>query len=268
MTTAEGNDIVYTSMALSVLSMIISVLSMMTKRGILESEDYVKIELDVRGEGVLRNFKKCRNRFRGLRDGFSMMFGIDKYLIEIQKPSQIPDGLRLRMYVHINHTKAIDTNCEKLLLEALKNGRMTSMLKEAWSLHEAPLVSNINHDRIESKQRVNSMVTISMKERQRIAEQDVIEMQTLGTTMGDTDGYQHDRYQNMRSLSPKSSMDEGTQNTMTMLPPMVPPVATTDYGEAQHGDDGNGNHDEDENESDGSEKFTVGTVSAIYPSPK
>ena len=150
------NTIVYISMVFSLLSIIISVLSLISRRNILRATDYVSISFDVE----LTDASKCRNLVRSIKHQFGTSLGVNSNLIKISRPMDIPGGLKIIMHVRMSNTKQIDMNVQKRVNDLHESGRISEILQSSWSLSKEPLISNVVCQRYDSKQRRDNAVTI------------------------------------------------------------------------------------------------------------
>ena len=150
--------IVYAAMAFSLLSIIISVLSLSSRRSIMRSTDYVSISFDVKG---LPNARRHRNKVKNIKYDLSSLFGISSNLIEIQRPTQIPKGLAMVVNFRINNAKQIDMNIRKMVLDANQSGELADIIKSAWRLESRPLIMDLECNKHDSKIRKNNTVMIS-----------------------------------------------------------------------------------------------------------
>eukprot|EP01084_Bolivina_argentea_P176631 305604_1 len=157
---ANTNNIVFISMGFSVLSIIISIFSMVAQRNITRSRDYVSIQYNVTGISIIGQTHKHRNKIKQIRNHISSILGINRELIEIQRPIEIPKGLEIHVNIYVNHTKAIDTNFEKVIHESQRSGELGEIMKNAWSLSSVPLINNIKYEKYESKERRDQTVMI------------------------------------------------------------------------------------------------------------
>ena len=157
---SENGSIVYATMTFSVLSVFLTVLSIRTYKNLEESRDYVQMAVDVKGKVIYDKISKCKNRIYLLRKQLSGLFGVSIKSIEVQRPTQIPNGLRVSMNIYINNTKSIDINCNKLLAEAIKSGQVGQIFKECWDLSAVPTVDNQKYKKHESKLRKENTVKI------------------------------------------------------------------------------------------------------------
>ena len=150
-TTGNPHDIVYFSMAFSVLSIAISTMSMISQRNISKSRDYISVELDVKGNVIITNMKKCRNEKCELELQISSLLGINKNLVEVTRPQQIQKGLRIKINLKINYVKSIDMNIERDLNDAKQTGELAEILKASWRLNQVPMISTIKCNKYDSK---------------------------------------------------------------------------------------------------------------------
>ena len=149
-------------MVFSVLSIVISILTMISQRSIARSRDYVSVEFDVKGPTIVSNMGRCKNLKNKLQLQMSSLIGIEKELVEIVKPKQIKQGLRITVNFNINNTRAIDMNIEKDINKADSTGDIAKIMKESWNLSEEPRIENIEYSKYESKERRANMEVIAI----------------------------------------------------------------------------------------------------------
>ena len=140
---SESNGIVYASMALSILSIITSIMAMMDQRNIQRSKHYVSVKFDVTGQVIVVTMKKCKQRYKILQHQISSLLGVNANLIEIVPAAQIKNGLRITINVYITRTKAIDMNIKDDMYSAQQRGKLAEIIKLSWKLSRVPAISNI-----------------------------------------------------------------------------------------------------------------------------
>ena len=197
------------SMSFSILSIIIAVIAMYSAKKLIQSQDYYSIEFDVKGSGIASNSKghKKLNRVKKIKYEICGILGLQEDLVEILKPSLIPNGVKIVINLYINNAKAIDLNPEKILIDANNNGQLPTAIKDAWGLNTAPAISNFKYQRHESKDRAKNSVTITVKSEENNVKKN-IEMQ-----------------QNLNAIE------------MKPIPTDMMPVASTDYGDGEDSSD-------------------------------
>ena len=163
MQNSTSNEIVYISMAASIMSIIISVLSMISQRSVIRSRDYVSVEFDVKGAVIVSNINQCKNLKSKLQLQMSSLVGIEQELVEIVKPEQIKHGLRIMINFHINNTRAIDLSIETDIDKAQSTGEIANIMKESWNLSSSPTIENVKCSRHESKDRRDNTKVIKIK---------------------------------------------------------------------------------------------------------
>ena len=82
----EASEIAYISMAFSVLSIIISLLSMITQRNIISTRHYVSVEFNAKGSAIVSNINQCQYRKSELQTRIASLVGVDRDLIETLRP--------------------------------------------------------------------------------------------------------------------------------------------------------------------------------------
>ena len=138
----------------------ISILSMITQKNIVRSRDHVSIELDVTGAIITTNLSKCKNRSRKIKSGIAGLLGINANLVEILRPKQIQNGLKLHINVLVSNSTSIDMNISELLQKAKESGVLVETVREAWSLNSVPMIGNVKVNQFASKQRRDGEVVI------------------------------------------------------------------------------------------------------------
>eukprot|EP01083_Nonionella_stella_P258645 883789_1 len=132
-------------MAFSVISIISALFSWKSRKNVLDSQDYVSIQFDVKGHDVCANITKCKKRVNQIKECLSGVLGIEKSLIEITKPSQIPHGLLIKINIFVNYVKAVDTNWKGILNDAAHSGQIGQIFKESWNLSTSPSITKIQY---------------------------------------------------------------------------------------------------------------------------
>ena len=160
---SSTNFIVYGAMLFSLISILSNTLAFCTQREIAKATGRVSVQFDITStsKGVI-NRKQNRNRYKEIQRELAAILEIDKSLIRISRPMPIMDGLRMNMNIYINHTKAIDMDIGKLLRNHVGGGHVAGIVKEAWELQDDPIISNLNVQRIASKDRKNQTVQLSV----------------------------------------------------------------------------------------------------------
>ena len=167
-----GSDIVYISMAFSILSVIISILSMASQRSVVRSRDFVSVEYDIKGEMIVSNMKRCKNLKNQLQLHMSSMVGIEQELVEIVKPKQIKQGLKITINFYVNNTRAIDMNIKHDINKAASTGELATIMKKSWSLSSEPTIENIKCIKHDSKDRRDNTEVIKVNSESQNAKDD------------------------------------------------------------------------------------------------
>ena len=209
------NSIVYATMCFSILSLLITLLSINLYKKIIESRDYTHIEIDIKGQMIINNMNKCKNRINKLRQQLSGILGVSPKSIDIQRPFQIPNGLRISMNVYINNIKSIDINCSKILSNSIKSGQLNKIFQQCWQLSSIPNITNLNHTKHESKEREKN--TVIIKHETEMIKKIKINKINIPTN--------HTLVASDSTLEPGD--DNNTDINSASLPPMIPPVVVT-----------------------------------------
>eukprot|EP00483_Globobulimina_turgida_P005990 UN06000 len=118
------SGIVAVSMLFSVISIVIAVISMATQKKISYSQDSVNIQFDATGKCIIGNIKRCKNRTKKIRSDISAVLGVTSNLLEITRPEQIPNGIKLNMNIFVSNTRAIDVNYQQMDEHLPQNGQI------------------------------------------------------------------------------------------------------------------------------------------------
>ena len=122
------------------------------------------IEFDVCGPSVVSKTGKVENMVHSLCSKMARILGVGKGTVEILRPTDIPNGLR----VHVNVSVVIDDEkdenlCERfenLMNDAINSGQVQATFGECWKLDEVPTVSNLSVSTKDSKKRIKKWSTM------------------------------------------------------------------------------------------------------------
>jgi len=115
------------------------------------------IEFDVAGSSVVAKGEECRNRVKHLGVQLSAILGVDKGLVEILRPSSIPNGLKVHVNVHVvddEEDNDMLQHFENLMNNAIISGQVQSSIRGCWELDEVPTISNLSVNAKDSKKKM------------------------------------------------------------------------------------------------------------------
>eukprot|EP01084_Bolivina_argentea_P247884 414678_1 len=94
------------------------------------TESSVISTIDITGDCVRKQSKKCRTLSKKVKQELSILLGINQNTMEIIKPTHIKNGFSLKFYIYSNdkYSKQIDYN--HVLLEANKNEDLATIIEE------------------------------------------------------------------------------------------------------------------------------------------
>eukprot|EP01083_Nonionella_stella_P148632 470888_1 len=141
--------ITVSSMAMSLVSIIISIMSMTMERAINKTQRSVTISMDVTGECVELASGRCRTMNLKLRKNLGPLLKVDWNIIEVVKPMYVDGGLSVDIIVYIN--KGFET-WDKVLAAANASGKLPRIYVDAWKLEGNPVILNIRIKLTESKE--------------------------------------------------------------------------------------------------------------------
>ena len=159
----QTDSIVFISMAFSVLSIVVTVVSMYTAKSLIETQNFYSVEFDVTGVMVADRIDVCRNNVKPIQRQIEVILGLRENLVEITRPTNIQNGVRLHINVYVGYTKAVDMNIEKVVNDAKDSGQLSQIIVKSWDLSGAPSLSDIKYEMHESKARKKQSVNIQIK---------------------------------------------------------------------------------------------------------
>ena len=238
---SDHDGIVYASMIFSILSLVITALSMISQRNIINSQHFVSIEFDIVGGITRENKQRCKNRVKIIQMEMATLMGLNETLLEVTRPSPTKKGLKVHINIYINHVKSIDMNIEQDINAAQNRGEIGEIIKTAWELSLNPEISNIKYKKHESKEMRDNMVFIGMMN--TISKMNHPNQHSVHSeiAMGriDVDGDMENTEESNEDLYDQDHDEfEGMDEKNTELPPLIPPVAmiqsAEDFGEKSH----------------------------------
>ena len=156
-------------MSLSALSIIIAIISIRSAKQLIQSQDYYSIEFDITGPSIAADFRKHRNNVKKIRYQVSGILGLHENLVEIVRPTQIANGLKIHINLYINRTTSIDKNPKQMIMKANDSEQLPNSIKNTWELSEVPTISNIVYEEHICKDRANNTVNIRSTDEQNTA---------------------------------------------------------------------------------------------------
>ena len=162
------DEIAISSMIFSLASIIITIISMVTQRRILNNAGHGIVTFDVTGSMIVANATKYRIQTKRIRNQIASLLGLKNEVIEITRPNKIPNGLKMNINIHLNHIHGRDINYEQLLIKCQQSGRLAEIFKTEWHLPMIPNVSSIDFKVQESKVKLKNTVPIKVKSKPMI----------------------------------------------------------------------------------------------------
>ena len=125
-------------------------MSMFITRRILYDQDITTIEYDVTGQMIVSKMNHTNRKWK-LQEQLASIMGINKDLIDLERPQKIPGGVRVRLNIQINVDKDEQNNLIDLISGAQRSGQLANTMKDAWSLSSVPAIRNLKSKQKESK---------------------------------------------------------------------------------------------------------------------
>ena len=136
---------------------------MCMEKSLVNSQQYIIISMDISGKGVMGKIKRCKTRTKHINQSICSLIGVDAQVTEILKPTSIPKGLRLEMYIYVNVEDNKVSDLKNVLENAVANGELASIIDQHWKLQNVPFISNLSIESYESKDQrtINGQSTIT-----------------------------------------------------------------------------------------------------------
>ena len=150
------------SMAFSVISILISIIRNWMQREVLNLKGYAVVTWDVTGKAITSDTSRCQRSVNRVKKQISSLLGLNSNLIEVLKPQEIQNGLKLIILVHVDRISDRDVDYEKILKDAQRSGALTKLLMDAWKINNSFVCSNLSFEIKESQQWIANTVSIKI----------------------------------------------------------------------------------------------------------
>ena len=159
-TDGHYNEIIIISLIFTVISILVSIMSMCVTRKISKEQTVIIIEFEVKGQIIVSN-ERNTNRAKKLKEQLGSILGINKDLIDLERPQKIPGGVKVRLNIQMNADQAGKHKLQELINKAMQNEQLSDTVKEAWKLTMKPNVKNLKCKEKDSKGNINEYASNS-----------------------------------------------------------------------------------------------------------
>ena len=150
MTTISLDEVAMLSAAFSLISIAVTVLTVMTQKMVLREQSFVVIGFDVKDGTEISIKSAMTRRTRGIRKDISSVFGVHKRAIDIERGQYLSaGGIHLEFQVDVNEDEDVDLG--QKVQTAIDNGEVNLIFQKRWKLKSAPVISNLNCQRVETE---------------------------------------------------------------------------------------------------------------------
>ena len=153
-----SNMIAIFSFIFSGASIIVTVLSMAMEKSLINQQQYIWLKMDITEKSLKANSNKYKKRVKKIRNGISNICGLDAGLVEMIKPSKIPNGLRMECYLYVTDVQNKQNEYETLFNEAKQNGTLAQYIYESWRLSVVPNIANLKVEQIKSENAPKTLI--------------------------------------------------------------------------------------------------------------
>ena len=171
----------------SVISILSTAFEFISSTLILNSETVVTIKLEIESAQLsalsLDDFNLIRNKKNPIQSEISKIIDIDSNLIELLKPQQTKDGLKLLFHIRTD-SEADSHLITALIKNEIDNGKLATTLFEIWSalvvITNVPIIKNIETKELKPETNLKGQTSelaavINMKSGQNV-KQNVVQL--------------------------------------------------------------------------------------------
>lgn len=152
--------IVLCSMAFSIISILVTLISAYTQKHVLYSKGYAIVSFDVTGAAITGNISRCQRNIYRFKNEISSMLGLERELVEFVKPYIIAKGLRMTVLIHVNRVAMRDGEYEKILNDAIRSGELAKIMMSGWKTKGVVVCKNLVFEQKESKMGIANTISI------------------------------------------------------------------------------------------------------------
>eukprot|EP01084_Bolivina_argentea_P122986 217963_1 len=145
------------SIILALIAIIITVLSLITQKSIIDNQQFVKISFNITGDDIKPALSTKTN---DIKIEISRLLGIRGNLVEIPKPQIISEGLKFEVFLFINNAYYKDLDYESIMNMALNEGKLLEIFKNYWEFSKPTVMNNLRYENVISEVQQNNMVVI------------------------------------------------------------------------------------------------------------
>ena len=127
------NAITVASLIFTSISIFVSILSLCVLKQIVYDQDAVLIEFMVKGQMIVSRAKNTSRRWV-LQEQLGTILGLNKNLIEVERPQKIAGGVKVCLNIRINDGDARKKDLEELMRKAMHSGQLAQTMNECWDL--------------------------------------------------------------------------------------------------------------------------------------
>ena len=179
------------SAVFSAISIIITVLSMMMAKTLINAQEHTLIMVDVKSDEVAIRASKYAKRTYKIKKGIAAILGLERVLIEFLPPQSIPNGVQLRIALYVENEQSKKLKYKDIIGNAGETGRLTDIIQKAWKLKNVPIIENIECKLIQSKNNAKKLNTMSTDTMFNEGDEMAVTIQ-MTKSMEDKDaGYEH-----------------------------------------------------------------------------
>eukprot|EP01083_Nonionella_stella_P065340 171113_1 len=137
------------SITFSLISIVVTLLTLVMQRKLIDHQECVKISFCVSGEDVKPALATIIN---GVKSNIALLFGLNKKLIEIPRATPAArNGLSFEMYLFLNDSDSKESKYRALLNELVDDGRLGDIFKSEWSVSGTISVQNAKLEIVKSR---------------------------------------------------------------------------------------------------------------------
>eukprot|EP01084_Bolivina_argentea_P291089 500243_1 len=146
------------SIIFALITIIITLLSLITQKTIIDNQQFVKISFNITGDDICAEMSTKTNDIR--KTISAKLLGIQENLIEMPKPQIVSQGLKIELFLFINNIHYKDLDYKSIINIAVNNGTLLGIFVNCWKFDKHALISNVKFEDVISEIQQQNRVEI------------------------------------------------------------------------------------------------------------
>eukprot|EP01084_Bolivina_argentea_P315593 546801_1 len=136
------------SIIFAFISIIITLLSLITQKTIIDNQQFVKISFNITGDDIT---PKMSTKTNDIKTKISRLLEIRENLIEIPQPQIVWKGLKIELFLFINNAYYKGLDYKSRINLAVNNGTLLEIFENSWKFDKLALISDVSFEDVISE---------------------------------------------------------------------------------------------------------------------